>query len=187
VVRTMAASSTQTFTSTVIGGTLPYSYAWYVNLTGDPAGVPPVATTANYAFTSPGNGVYVLKLYVNDSTTNKGESPSIYVTSRPLTVTVDPAGTTLNMTRKERGDFYSSVDGGTTPYTYLWFTKNDTGVHDWVVAFPTTYGNDASQYRFSSRAGQGSNSPGTWELKVQVTDADLTAVNSTASIITVVK
>jgi peptide/nickel transport system substrate-binding protein len=190
VVRTMAAGSSQQFNSTVIGGTAPYSYAWYVNLTGDPKSTPPVATTANYVFTSPGNGVYVLKLYVNDTgNVNKGESTNIYVTSAPLTVTVDPAGTTLNMTRKERGDFYSTADGGTTPYAYLWFTKNDTGVHDWVIAFATTYGNDASQYRFSSRAGQGSDSPGTWELKVQVTDdrGAAFAVNSTASIITVVK
>ena len=146
---------------------------------------PAVATTPNFLFTSPANDVWYIKLYVNDSTTNQGESPIITVYSAPLTITISPASATLNMTRRERCDFSSSVAGGTIPYSYLWFTKNDTGVHDWVVAYPTTYGNTSPKYRFSTRAGQGSHSTGKWELKCQVTDFDGTAVNSTASRITV--
>ena len=178
IARTMAALSSVQFNSTVIGGTGPYTYAWFylANSTNFPVNFDnvkkgtPVATTANYIFTSPANDLWYIKLYVNDSTTNQGESPIAIVLSAPLTITISPASTTLNMTRRERGDFTSDVQGGTTPYSYQWFTKNDTGVHDWVIAFPTTYGNTSPNYRFSSRSGQGSNSPGLWELKCQVTD-----------------
>ena len=197
VIRIMAAGSSQQFNSTVIGGTGPYTYAWFVlaNSTNFPVDFDsvkkgtPVATTPNYVFTSPANDVWYMKLYVNDSGTNTGESTIITVLSAPLTITISPATLTLNMTLGERGDSTSDVAGGTPPYSYLWFTKNDTGVHDWVIAYPTTYGNTSPKYRFSSRKGQGSNSPGTWELKCQVTDSSTptpVALNSTASIITVV-
>jgi peptide/nickel transport system substrate-binding protein len=187
VVRTMAAGQSQQFNSIVMGGTGIYTYAWYVNLTGSPASTPPVATTANFVFTSPGDGVYFLKLYVNDSTTNKGESPTIFVTSAPLTATVGPTVNSLNMTRQERDVFTSTVNGGTTPYTYLWFVKN--GTNPWAVALPEpAYGNTSPSYRFSTRTGY-YNSPGTYLLLVRVTDSSLptpASVNSVASIITVV-
>jgi hypothetical protein len=69
------------FTSTVNGGTQPYSYQWY--LAGNPY---PGATSSGWAFTPTADGVYYIFLKVTDANNNTVQSATarVVVTSVPV-------------------------------------------------------------------------------------------------------
>ena len=142
----MDVGQSQTFNSTVSGGTGIYSYQWYVN------GVPQSgATTTAYTFTPPlpdsNIQVYVM---VTDSigteatcnvTVNVNSSPSVSVLPSPVIMDVGQANL-----------FTAAVSGGTSPFTYQWY----------LDGIPV--GTNSASYSYNSTVGS-------HEVYVNVTDS----------------
>lgn len=70
-------------TSTVSGGTAPYSYQWYLD--GNPVSG---ATASTWTFTGSGVGVYYVYLVVTDSTNSTAQSE----TARIVVLQIPPVG-----------------------------------------------------------------------------------------------
>ncbi|NIU81702.1 PKD domain-containing protein, partial [Candidatus Bathyarchaeota archaeon] len=115
----MDISQSVTFISTVSGGTLPYTYNWYLNGTQ-------VASTPNWTFTPPSPGFYNLFLNVTDmgDPTVKSNVVNITVNSDP-SISISPTSVTLDVEQSQL--FTSTVSGGTPPYSYQWY-ENDTAI-----------------------------------------------------------
>jgi len=112
---TMDVSQSQTFTSTVVGGSTPYSYQWYLN-----GALVSGATNPTWTFTPTSSGSYTVYLNVTDSTSKKVKSNVASVTVNPaLSVTISPGSVTMDVGQSQL--FTSSVTGGTSPYSYQWY------------------------------------------------------------------
>jgi PKD repeat protein len=70
------------FTSTVGGGTAPYTYQWYLD--GNPVSG---ATSTSWTFTPPGVGIYYMYLRVTDANGTTAQSGT-----SPITVIQPPTG-----------------------------------------------------------------------------------------------
>ena len=114
----MTVGGSQTFSSTVSGGTTPYSYQWYQNGTAVSG-----ATSSNWNFTPTTAGTYNIYLNVTDhsNVTVKSNIANAKVET-PMTVNVAP--TQVKMDVGQNQTFSSSVSGGTLPYTYQWYLNN---------------------------------------------------------------
>ena len=112
----------QAFHSTVVGGTAPYSYQWYLN---DTAILD--ATNQNWVFTPTAAGHYKIYLNITDALNIKTQSNIVtdIAVSPQLTVSINP--TTVNMTVGMTQTFNSTIIGGTQPYTCQWIL-NSTAV-----------------------------------------------------------
>jgi len=144
---TMDVGQSQTFTSTVVGGSSPYSYQWYLN--GAPVSG---ATNPTWTFTPTSAGSYIVYLNVTDSTSRTVKSNVASVTVNPaLSVSILPSSVTMDVGQSQL--FTSSVSGGTSPYTYQWYLN---GV-------PVS-GATSSSWTFSP------SSPGSFTVHVNVTD-----------------
>jgi len=108
-----------TFTSTVSGGTPPYTaYQWYLN--GAPV---PGATSATWTFTATSAGPYQVYLNVTDSAVATAKSNVATVTVNPsLAVSITPTSATMDLGQSKT--FTSVVSGGTPPYSYQWYLNN---------------------------------------------------------------
>ena len=113
----MDVGRSQQFTSSMYGGTSPYTYQWYMN--GTTIGG---AASSTYIFTPTSTGHYNIYVKVTDNI-------GIAATSNTATLTVNDAGTlsvtiSPNSVIMDVGQpqlFNSSVTGGTSPYTYQWY------------------------------------------------------------------
>ncbi|MEM2702857.1 MAG: PKD domain-containing protein [Candidatus Bathyarchaeia archaeon] len=80
-----------TFTSTLSGGALPYSYQWFVN---GPTVVG--ATSQSWTFTSTTPGIYILHLNVTDSAQQTAKSNTAILTVAPqLMVSISPTSASI--------------------------------------------------------------------------------------------
>ncbi len=110
-----------TFTSSVSGGTSPYSYQWYLDGSAV-AG----ADSSSWVFTPTSADYYLVHLNVTDNLGEEAKSNIAEVTVNPeLSVSIQPASTVITLGQSV--DFTSTVSGGTPPYTYQWYV-NDTEV-----------------------------------------------------------
>jgi len=104
-----------TFTSSVSGGTSPYSYQWYLDgaaVTG--------ANSNSWIFTPTSTGYYLVHLNVTDSLGEEAKSNVAEVTVNPeLSVSIQPTSSFLTLGQSV--DFTSTVSGGTPPYNYQWY------------------------------------------------------------------
>ncbi len=146
---------TVSFTSTVAGGTGPYSYSWTF---GD--GGTSTAASPTHAYTAA--GTFTVTLTVTDSSTpvqSKTASHTVTVASALVaSFTISPASPTIGQTVT----FTSTVTGGTTPYVYAW-TFGDGGSSN--LPSPT--------HVYTA--------PGTYTVTLMVTDSSTPTQTRTAS------
>jgi hypothetical protein len=108
-----------TFTSTVSGGTPPYSYQWYLN--GNPVSG---ATSTSWTFTPTTTGNYTIHLNVTDNLGNTAKSNDAVVTvAAQLTVSISPMSASVLVGQSVA--FTSTVSGGYTPYSYQWYLNGN--------------------------------------------------------------
>ncbi len=159
----MTVGTVQQFTSSTVGGLIPYTYQWYLNDSAVSG-----ATTSTWNFTPTAVGHYKVYLYVTDALNVRVQSnivTNIVVNALP-TVTITP--TNVNMTVGGSQIFNSNVVGGTTPYSYQWY-QNST-----VVSGATS-----ASWNFMPTTA------GTYVIYVKVTDIDNTAANSNTATVKV--
>jgi PKD repeat protein len=88
---TIVVGGSVTFTSTVSGGTAPYSYQWYLNearVSG--------ATLSSWTFTPTASGIYYVYLRVTDANNNTAQSE----TARVAVSQVPVGGYSISLTKQ---------------------------------------------------------------------------------------
>jgi len=150
-----------TFTSTVSGGTPPYSYQWYLD--NNPISG---ATSASWAFTPTTTGNYTIHLNVTDNLGNIAKSNDAVVTvAAQLTASISPMSASVLVGQSVA--FTSTVSGGYTPYTYQWYLNGN----------PVSGATSAS-WTFTPTAS------GIYYVHLKVTDAKANTAQSDAARIT---
>jgi hypothetical protein len=127
----MDVGQSQPFSSSVSGGTLPYSYQWYLNGSAVSG-----ATSSSWTFTPTREGTY--KIYVNTTDVlgmfAVSNTATVIANPSPVII-VSPAAVTLDI--GEPWTFIASVFNGTPPYSsYQWYIDGSpvTGAtnHTWT-------------------------------------------------------
>jgi hypothetical protein len=112
---TLDVGLSQLFTSSVTGGTSPYTYCWYLDGRS-------VSSHGNstWTFTPTSAGFYTVYVKVTDSLGIQATSnvANVTVNSR-LSVSISP--TSADMKVGESKLFTSTVSSGTSPYSYQWY------------------------------------------------------------------
>ena len=112
---TLDVGQSQLFTSSVTGGTLPYTYRWYLN--DDPVSD---AKNPTWNFTPASAGFYTVYVRVTDSLGMHATSNTATVTvNRRLSVSISPSYVDVRVGESKL--FTSTVSGGTSPYSYQWY------------------------------------------------------------------
>jgi plastocyanin len=156
----MDAGQPKVFTSSILGGTSPYSYQWYLD--GSPVSG---ANSTSWTYTPSFKGNHTVYLTIIDAASMTATSNTAPVTvNAALSVIIVPTSVTLDVGQSKV--FTSSVSGGTPPYSYQWYL-NGTAVS----------GANASTWNFTPRF------VGFYNVYVNVTDsASATAKSNTASV-----
>ncbi len=103
-----------TFSSTVSGGTSPFTYQWYLNGTAVSG-----ATSSTWTTTTLPTGSPTINVSVTDSAGYIVKSNVVTVTvNQPLSVTISSSKNPVDFGMWVT--FNSTVTGGTSPYTYQW-------------------------------------------------------------------
>ena len=157
---TMDVGQSQLFASNVSGGASPYSYQWYLNGSQFSG-----ATNFAWAFTPSSTGSYTVYMTVTDSTSSTITSGTVQVTvNGQLSISVAPGSIIMDV--GESLPLTSTVSGGTSPFTYQWYS-NDTAVQ----------GATNSAWNFTP------SSPGIYNVYINVTDnASFTAKSNIATL-----
>jgi hypothetical protein len=114
---TLDVGQSKLFTSSVSGGTPPYSYQWYLN------DVPvPGATSATWTFAPASAGSFRVYVNVTDSAGVRPKYNTASVTVNPaLSLSVGWTPSTTFMDVGQSKLFTAVVSGGTSPYSYQWY------------------------------------------------------------------
>jgi hypothetical protein len=162
---TLDVGESQTFTSTVTGGTRPYTYIWWEGPLGGTDQAISAASTCTFIASIAGN--FTLFVGVTDSSGAHNSSYVAFITVNPaLSVAISPLGAILNVGQYQL--FESFVSGGTTPYSYYWYLDG------------SFYGATSNVNYFATKGDVGSHT-----LYVNVTDAIGVVAKSNTATITV--
>ena len=131
----------QTFSSTVSGGTVPYAYQWFLNdsaLLG--------ANSATWTFSPSSTGNFKVYLNVTDGfnlivQSNIVTDISVY---SQLTVSVSPGSASITVGNTQQ--FSSDTAGGLVPYTYQWYYANSTAISGATTSTLTFNPNQAGTF-----------------------------------------
>ena len=109
-----------TLTASVTGGTTPYSYQWYTG-----SGCTTIisgATSSTYGASPTSTTTYSVKVTDSATTPVSSCSTSSTVTVNPVLTTpsISPSSATLDSGQTQT--LTASASGGTTPYSYQWYT-----------------------------------------------------------------
>jgi hypothetical protein len=112
---TMELGQSKQFTSSVGGGTSPFSYQWYLNGVASSG-----ATGSSWTFTPYSAGSYTVYVNVVDSlgATAKSNTASITV-NNAFSVSITPFSASLTVGGSQ--SFTSAILGGTSPFSYQWY------------------------------------------------------------------
>ena len=154
----MDVGQSQLFTSSVTGGTSPYTYQWYLN-----GATVSGATKPTWTFTPTSAGSYTVYVKVTDNAGMQATSNTANVTSESsLSVSISPSSVDMHVGQSQM--FTSSVTGGTSPYSYQWYLNG-----------APVSGATNSTWTFTPT------SPGSYTVYVKVTDnAKTQATSNTA-------
>ena len=129
-----------TFTSSVSGGSLPYSYQWYLDGSAVSGATSPAWTFAPTSLQPIGN--YTVYMIVTDSLLYTAQSNSAIVSVAPaLTVQISPLSASALVGQPIT--FTATVSGGYPPYSYQWYLDDNpvsgASSSSWTFV-PTTAG-----------------------------------------------
>jgi hypothetical protein len=112
---TIELGQSKQFTSSVGGGTPPFSYQWYLNGVASSG-----ATDSSWTFTPYSAGSYTVYVNVVDSlgTTAKSNTATITV-NNAFSVSITPFSASLTVGGSQ--SFTSAILGGTSPFSYQWY------------------------------------------------------------------
>lgn len=147
-----------TLTSTVTGGTGPFTWQWYVT-NGQIPGASGTGTTATYTVSATNTGIYVVFTDTN-LVTATSSSVTVTVNSALVAPTVSAYAATVDQTQTSTLTS-SAVTTGTGPYTYQWMA-DAPGAGSY-----SNIGTNSSSYNFITN---GTTFTGAWSFKLQVTD-----------------
>ncbi len=116
----MYLGQSQTFISTVSGGTPTYSYQWCLNESAQADGI-----NQNWTFTPTTAGHYKIYLNVTDALNIKVQSNIVTDITVYLELTASINPTFVNMTVGMQQTFNSTVSGGAQPYIYQWYLNGN--------------------------------------------------------------
>ncbi len=158
----MDLGQSETFTSTMANGTLPYSYKWCLD------GAPVSGATSNtWTFTPTLTGTHTVYLNATDSSEIEAKSNTVPVTvNSGLQVSISPLSTAIYLGQSV--GFTSSVSGGTSPYALQWYKDS--------VAVPQATG---PTWTFTPA------STGSYSIHLHVTDDAGAALDSSSASVTV--
>jgi hypothetical protein len=116
----MDVNQARLFVSLISGGTLPFTYQWYLN--GNPV---LDAHNSMWTFQPLSAGSYTVYVVVADSATVQCSAPSNYasLTVNPdPSISISPSSGVMNLGQSQL--FTSIVTGGTSPYSYQWYSDS---------------------------------------------------------------
>jgi hypothetical protein len=115
---TMDMGQSQSFISTVSGGTSPFNFQWVLDGTAVPS-----ATSSTWTFTPSSSGSHNVYLNVTDNAGSTAKSNITTVTVNPaISANISPTSVTLNVGQSQL--FTLSVSGGASPYSYQWYLNS---------------------------------------------------------------
>ena len=148
-------SSTQTinsgqsviFTSSASGGTPQYSAQWYsgpsstCTFDSPISGATSTGASSTYTATSATSGIYYCVIYTdsgNPAQVIASQAVNVIFASPPLSASISPS-TTQTINSGQSVTFTASASGGTSPYTYQWYSgTNPTCSSDTPISGQTS-------------------------------------------------
>ncbi len=159
----MYVGQNQTFSSSVLGGTKPYTFQWCLNDTAVSG-----ANSQNWTFTPTVAGIYKVYLNITDTLNVKAQSNIVTDVTVYLQLNVSISPVFSNMTVGMPQTFNSTISGGAQPYSYQWYLNGSQ--------IPNA---NASTLTFTPAT------PGNFTIYLKVTDNNTASVQSNNATITV--
>jgi len=140
---TIGSGSSQLYTSTVAGGTTPYSYQWFSGSGTTYNSVAGATSTSWTYWPTAGTRKVYLRTIDAVPTTVTSTAATLTVTAPPaVAITISPTSASMNVNNSQI--FTSAVTGGTAPFTYKWYldlTEISGATSSTYTYTPTVSGN----------------------------------------------